>query len=146
MILLKIIGYLLVFASVLFLIFVITKFIGNKTKLSMKGKNISVIESITLGIDKQIHLIKVVNEFILISSCGKSIEFITKIEIQDENELEMIEDEFNFKGIFENYLSNFNLKKKNTKYSNAKFKENLGKLKNITNLYKTKDKNSDGDE
>jgi flagellar protein FliO/FliZ len=154
--LLKLIGFLMVFASVLFLIYVFTRFIGKKAKSTMKGKYINVVETVSLGFDKSLHLIKVADNFVLIATCGKSVEYLTSLDIkydEDESDDTSILGSFDFKSIFEKYKNSImNKNKKNDKTNlefdekivkEEKFKNNLGKLKKITK--KTNDK-VDGDD
>jgi len=55
----------------LFLAYVTTKFIGTRTNKIVKGKYIKIIETVNLGFDSRLHLVKAGEEFVLISTCGK---------------------------------------------------------------------------
>jgi flagellar biogenesis protein FliO len=141
---LKIIGFILFFGSVLFLVIVTTKLIGTKAKQAMKGKYIHVIDSINLGLDKSIYLVKVSDDFILLSSSGKKIEFLTNVKVENsfENNTNDENNEiFNFKSIFDKYLKkeendNFTSNNRN----NNAFNYNIARIKKIANKFHTNDK------
>jgi len=50
--------FTVVFGSVLFLAYVTTKFIGTRTNKIVKGKYIKIIETVNLGFDSRLHLVK----------------------------------------------------------------------------------------
>lgn len=134
---------LLVFAALLFLAYAATRYIGKKTGNAMKGKYITVIESISLGMDKNIHLLKVGEQFVLIASTGRNIEFLTNVSI-DDYQVDPVSDSnstFDFKQFFDKYLQNFKNGSR-TKESNRtadtgdiskeySFKTNLDKLRSL---------------
>jgi flagellar biogenesis protein FliO len=150
-------GILLAFASVLFLAYVVTRLIAGKTKKAMGSKYISIIDTINLGLDKHIHLIKVENQYLLIASFGKSIEFLTNVKIEDYNQEE---DEkgnniFDFKSVLDKYVNVYKEKRSEKAAQKRKkasvqdieskiefteksiFKSNVNKLRDITDdLYK----------
>ena len=140
----KIIGYFFVICLVLLTVFLVTKFIAAGTKKVMKGRYISIIETINLGIDKQIHLIKVENEFILVACSGKNIVYLTNLNIEDyEEDKSQQYSGFDFKSILEKYSNIFGSNKgdKNQNIKTAEedksknigvFKKNLEKLKSFT--------------
>ncbi len=74
---------IIVFGSLLFLAYITTRFIGQKASGTMKSKHMKVVESISIGMDKQIYLIEVGNKFILVSISGKSIQYLTDVELTD---------------------------------------------------------------
>lgn len=65
---------------ILFLVFVTTRFVGQKYAKNFRGKNITVIESVSIGIDKVLHLVKIGNQFFLISTSGKNINFLSQVD------------------------------------------------------------------
>lgn len=142
---LQVVFFLIVFGSVVFIAYVATKYIGVKASKSMRGKYIRILESVSIGLDKQLHLVKVADQYILISSSGKNIEFLTTVNmepVEEETENDNIQG-FDFKSIFDKYLSgmkNIQLKK-NTDFAKKDdpnlikehvFKNNLNRLRNIT--------------
>jgi|SRR3989339_608908 len=138
--------FLIVFGAILFIAYVTTKFIGKKSNKIMKGKYIKIIETLSLGFDKQIYLLKTGNQYVLLSYSGKNIQFLTTIsmdeipeDLDQDNNTELL----NFKEIFEKYLSPLNIiKNKKTKHPENKkkqdsnnFDNNLNKLRGINNKY-----------
>ncbi len=139
----QLIGVLIMFSSILFLAYLTTRYVGKKTGRALKGKHISVVETMSLGLDKQLHLIKVGEQFLLISSSGKKIEFLTNLNtIENESEDKDDVKIFDFKNIFDKYIRNVNERgKKPTSIGNkdnipqfsknTDFKNNLNKLRDI---------------
>lgn len=120
-----------VFSCMLFLLYVVTKYIGTKVGKVMKGKIINIVETINLGMDKQIHLIKVGEQFILISSSGRNISFLTNVQMDGYEYNEKVDtskNAFDFKAFFEKYLQNIKGKK------DTKVEEETNNVENIVNL------------
>lgn len=146
--------FLVLFGSIIFLAYISTRFIGVRTSKGLKGKHIKIIDSIVLGIDRQIFLIKVGDQLLLVSSSNKTIQFLTlidnnKIDI-DENSIQGLDQEQQLGlNAFKNYFDLFKgvIKKKETNNvketvssnnydnnqvnQNNKFNQNLDKLKGI---------------
>ncbi len=156
----KVLLYFIGFCSVLYLAYVATKYVANKQNRAMKSKNISVIETVMLGADKRLHLVKAGNGYVLIATTSKTVEFLTKVELDAETEREAVPAEnsvpFDFKSIFEKYSGLYKSKKtKNLAKSEYEapqdiaeghdFRSNLGKLKSIvgSNKYKVKENGDD---
>lgn len=66
-------------AIILFLAFVTTRFVGQRYAKNLNGKNIKIIETVSIGLDK-LHLVKIGNQFFLISSSGKNINFLSQVD------------------------------------------------------------------
>lgn len=138
-------GVLFVFGSILFLAYVTTRFIGNKAGKALKGKYLNIIETVSIGTDKRLHLVKVAEQYILIASSGKSIEFLTNVNLkgyQPEEPGENVE-QFDFKSVLEKYVPGLKNGLKTgidgssdtrTPYQADRkvFSNNLSKLRNIT--------------
>jgi len=152
-------GYLIVFSSILFLVFVTTKYVGGKAGKAMRGKNIHIVESVSLGMDKQIHLIKVGETFLLVATSGKTIQYLTTVNMEnyEVDETTVNTNNFDFKIIFDKYLQQFVSKKGNrTGFKETKetineqsegdeFKSNLNRLRTITKRMDSRSKeNGDG--
>lgn len=158
---LKVILFLTGFCSLLFLTYVTTRYIGGKQNKAMRGKNISVIETVALGMDKRIHLIKAGNQYVLIASTSKTIEFLTTVNLDDsvpekETILQDNNSLFDFKSLFEKYVNAYRNKKENNSITPADgtnegmaadrdFKSNLGRLRTIVqkNAYQVKENGVD---
>ena len=155
--LLNAIFYILAFGAIAFLAYVASKYLGGKSKKVMSGKYISIIETVSLGLDKHIHLVKVEDQFVLIASTSKTIDFLTTLELKGFNENNSLTGNengiFDFKSLLDKYVNAFKEKRsgkgsdKKNVYSSGDFtdsvkgsnvfKSNLGKLKDITGeLYK----------
>ncbi|NJD02748.1 MAG: flagellar biosynthetic protein FliO [Ruminiclostridium sp.] len=160
----EVILFLLGFGALLFLTYVTTRYIAGKSSKAMKGRHLSIIETISLGTDKRIHLVKAGEKHILIASTSKSIEFLTDLSISEEessnnNSVHETQNIFDFKSIFEKYM-NIYKNKKNVIFKpetdmsannsgGERFKFNLEKLKHITQKINTqigKDRDGDTDE
>jgi len=142
----QVILMLIGFCSLLFLTYVTTRYIGTRQNKAMKGKQIQVIESISLGADKRIHLIKAGKTFALIATTSKTIEFLTTLEMDEdiltEDEASQGESLFDFREIFDKYISAYKKQKKPEKPQaehdaeaempgRSNFKSNLNRLKLI---------------
>jgi len=94
-------GIALIFSSILFLAYMTTRYMAGKTERITRGKYLGIIDTISLGKDKHLHIVKAGDEFILVSSSGEGIEFICRVEIN--NYVESSENEAN-RFIFNNLL------------------------------------------
>jgi len=99
--------FLLAFGSILFLAYVTTRLVAGKAARVMKGRYIEIVETVSLGMDKKIHLVKVDKQFVLIATSGKNIEFLTNVTLEDYEDLEKLEkknNNFDFKAFLEKYM------------------------------------------
>lgn len=132
---------LIAFGCVLFLAFVTTRFIARKSDINMRGKYLSIIESISLGMDKKLCIVKAGEKYVLIAVYAKKVDFLLEIDIDD---VEMISDKedddrvFNFKSLFEKYITVHKAGQENhsNKVENRSeksiFKSNINKIKLLT--------------
>jgi len=144
------------FIVVLILLLFTTKYLAYKSKKMLKGNYMQIVESLSLGVNNRLHLIKVDKEFIIISATNKNVEFLARVNINDYEEEELINplsEVIDFKSLLKKSIngSNFKnqarresevkaddiLKQKPTgtdeiQNSNITFKENLEKLKHLT--------------
>ncbi|MCX7747008.1 MAG: flagellar biosynthetic protein FliO [Clostridia bacterium] len=155
----RVLSALVVFGSILFLVVVTTRYVGTKANKAMKGKFINIVETVSLGLDKHIYLVKVGEQFVLIASAGKNIEYLTTVKIDEYSTEELIQSNtaFDFKSFFDKYIQVYKNKKNEKKKSvdsqeeigaaleGEVFKRNLDKLKRINKGFSTKAK-EDGDE
>jgi flagellar protein FliO/FliZ len=136
--------FLLVFGSLLFMAVITTRFIGIKAQKAMKGSHITIIETVSLGLDKKIHLVKAGEQYILIASSGKTMEFLTTVTLNEaEPGTDMAESPVqDFRMLFDKYIQGFKSLKngKNDVADNmtvgseeeGTFRSNLDRLKKIT--------------
>ncbi|HPC99742.1 MAG TPA: flagellar biosynthetic protein FliO [Acetivibrio sp.] len=101
--------FIIVFGSVLFVAYVTTRFVGSKTNKIMKGKYINIVETVNLGFDCKLHLVKVGSEFVLISTSGKTTRLLTRVRLEEYSNEKSIAstNTFNFKNVFEKYFQGF---------------------------------------
>ena len=71
---------LIAVGSVMFLAYVMTKFVGKKSTGMMKSKYMKVIDTISFGFDKNIYLVQVGEQYVLMHMSVKGMEFICNIE------------------------------------------------------------------
>lgn len=144
------------FAVVIGLLIISTRFLSYKSKKMLDGKYMQIVESLSLGTTNRLHLIKIENEFFLISATSKNVEFLTKVNIGNYQEEELknsITEAIDFKSILKKCTNfNFSAQKRseadtgshNIKEQNVQdsdemqnsdliFKSNLEKLKKFTN-------------
>ena len=159
---LKVILFLIGFCSLLFLTYITTKYIGGKQNKAMRGKNISIIETVSIGMDKRIHLIKAGNQHVLIASTSKTIEFLSIVNLDDIDSEQISQQQeisnlFDFKSLFEKYVNINKIKKENSggtqenetpqdKLESHNFKSNLSRLKTIVQKNEYQDKKNGDDD
>ncbi|HHW30459.1 MAG TPA: FliO/MopB family protein [Clostridiaceae bacterium] len=146
--------FLLVFGSILFLAYITTRLLAAKVNNTMKGRYMSIIETISLGIDKKLYLVKVSNMFILLSSSGKNLEFITVVPV--ENYEESTEDHWSYNtakttsspnivniSAIADIINRNIMRSKSDIKSSINFKSNLNKVKkSISSIVGNKAKNN----
>lgn len=77
---------LFVLGCVFFLAYVMTKFVGKKSMNVMKSRYMKVIDSLSMGFDRTIYLVKVGQQYVLMYSSTKGFEFICNIDSNMVNE------------------------------------------------------------
>ncbi len=150
--------YLIGFCALLFLAYVTTKYVARRQSNAMKSKNINVVETVMLGADKRLHLVKAGKDYLLIASTSKSVEFLSKVDLEESIEQEVIPvskgNPFEFKTLFEKYTDMYRSNKAKNKMSKEDnipqdiddkrdFKSNLSRLKNVLNTNKDKENGDD---
>lgn len=102
----KIVTFLIVFGCLLFIAYVTTRYIAQKTSTAMKSKHMKVIEVISLGMDKNIYLIQVGDKFILVAVSGRNIRYLTDVQFDSNEEFVSHTDQsFDFSSIISKYLT-----------------------------------------
>lgn len=153
---LGLIYFLIIFGSILFLAYICTKFFGTKAAGKMRGKYFRIVDSVVLGFDKQIFLIKVGEQFFITACSNKTINFISLLDKDvlklTEEEIKELEQQPENQDIFKTYLDMFrNSSKKESSLNDGsninkesnKFTQNLNKLKGILSRINTQE---NGDE
>jgi len=126
--------------------------VSKNTAKTMKGRNIEVIETLKLSVDKQLYIIRAGDKYILLSSTGKNIQLLCELNLDGDAITEQTEQETGtneFKAILEKYLSplkpneGFFRKKfdihKNKEMSQTDFANNVKKLQNINKKIDSED-------
>ncbi len=139
---------------VLALLLLTTKYLAYKSKKMLKGNYMQIVETLSLGVNNRLHLIKIDSEFFVISATNKNVEFLARVNINDYDEEEVknpISEVIDFKAVLKKYINSFNFsnhtKKENVsednvfgqrpkgedeiQNSNVAFRENLKKLKHL---------------
>lgn len=157
------------FGAILFLTYVTTRYVAGRSNKAMKGKHINVIETVSLGMDKRIHLVKAGGQYVLIATTSKSVEFLSAVSIPEEDDGEVeaagipnLQNVFDFKSLFEKYVNSYKTNKtaKAGKSAGAAqeiedaaaggagkegFRSNLDRLRSITQGIKVDTKHSGDD-
>ncbi len=134
--------FLLTFGAILFLAYITTRVIAGKASRSIKGRYIQIVDTISLGVDKKIHLVKVDKQFILIATSGKNVVFLTNVTLENYEDPEKNErknNNFDFRVFLDKYMksikSNFAGEKNGRKVVQGQgqdtFKQNLFGLNNL---------------
>lgn len=143
------------FFALLFLTYVTTRYIGSRQLKTMKSKNISVVETIMLGADKRLHLVRAGNSYVLIATTSKSVEFLTTVDLDEEAQMEetgnTADPRFDFRTILEKYSGMYRAKKQKPvahadmdHQGSTGFKTNLERLKAIVNKNRYTEVGKDG--
>lgn len=144
---------LFIVAVIVFLAYVVTRFMGIKYTKNFRGKNITVIESVSIGLDRMLYIVKIGMQYFLIAASGKSISFLSELNPTNIN-LDNLEQSDNSKlfdaDSFSKYLEFFNSKKQvqNNKqqksssldsqdYDISSIEKNIDKIKGISKNIKT---------
>ena len=120
----EMLGLLLVFGAILLLCYYTTKFIGRRMSGRTSNKNMKIVETLSLGLDRCLYLILVGNKYFLFFSSKKGLELVSEVdaEIKAEDSDETDEKKanvFDFRRIFESY-SGLSDKKSNDSYEGEK--------------------------
>jgi len=128
--------FLFMTAVILAAAYYVTKFLSKRGLNHGKNKNLKIIETAALGIDKNLILVKVGEQYLLLGSTQRNISLLSiidqeKLAIDNSNE---IYNDFNDES-YESYMNSF--QKENEKTGMNTIKNNLRKLKSIVRGNKT---------
>jgi flagellar protein FliO/FliZ len=144
------VGLLLVFAIILLLAFYTTKLVGKKFTGGTKNKNMRIVETLPLGLDRCLYLILVGKKHFLFFSGKKGIELVSEIEMEEQPDGSVQEEStstniFDFRKIFETY-SGLSPKAPqnsgpvlNDENAESKSASILGNIKRLQKINKNKD-------
>lgn len=104
---------IIVFIGVLYLAYLSTKFIAKNRINALNGENIKVIESVFVGGQASVQLIKVGEQFFLISVCKDNVNFLTEVKADGIviDKAEEGNQVLSFEGYLKDYISKFKNKK-----------------------------------
>ncbi|MGE4282162.1 MAG: flagellar biosynthetic protein FliO [Clostridia bacterium] len=130
---------LIIFVCLLFLVYVTTRFIGQKASVAMRSAHMKIIETLSLGFDKNIHLIQVGDKYFLIASAGKSIEFLSEVDIEHIKEsIGEKSRQLDFYDIFLRYVRKMTATEKVLSDDKlSQYKKNNNIIKNVSVLKKS---------
>ncbi len=125
----KAIYYLIMFGLILAAAYYSSKFLSRKALGRGSAKNMKLVESMPMGADKSLHLVKVGSQYFLIGSASKSLFMMSEIEKEKLFEAQQ-NDGLNLENYeIENYEDNLSNKDFNSYFSSVK--NNLNKLKSM---------------
>lgn len=104
----EMLGLLLVFGFILLLCYYTTRVIGKRLSGGTKNKNMKIVETLPLGMDRCLYLILVGKKHFLFFSSKKGLEMVSEIEMEVQTEDNLNTDDktahvSEFKRIFETY-------------------------------------------
>lgn len=104
---------IVVFIGVLYLAYLSTRFVAKSKINAARGENIKVIESVFVGGQASVQLIKVGEQFFLISASKDNVVFLTEVKAEGivENTNPEKNTEFPFEKHLKGYISKFRNKK-----------------------------------
>ena len=120
----KLVAAIVVFAFVLAVTYLTTRFIGNYQKQSIHGKNFDVIETYRLSPNKYLQILRIGAEYIVIAVCKDSVTMLCKL---DEAGIELIKDKDEKKSMSIPSFSDMFEQMKTMKQNESKDEENEGK-------------------
>lgn len=89
---LQLMGALVIFVFVLAITYFVTRWIGNYQKVQWKNRNIQVIETMRIANNKFIQIVKVSEDYLVVSIGKDDIKLLTKLDEKSIKALIMPED------------------------------------------------------
>ncbi len=144
----KVFTVIFAFIVVMVLLLLTTRYLAYKSKKMLKGNYMQIIETLNLGTSNRIHLIKVDKEFFIVAASNKNVELLSQVSIKDYQEQEIknpISEVVDFTSILKKYTNGLTFgaknkekvpessKQENESENNVVFRNNLEKLKNLSN-------------
>lgn len=143
----EMLGLFFAFGLILLLCYYTTRFIGKKMSGGTKNKNMRIVETLSLGLDRCLYLIIVGKKYFLFFSSKKGLELVSEIdtEIQTEDSVEneaTTANVFDFRRIFDTYSGLSDKKNKDSGEGvEAKEPEETGILGGIKRLKRINNNN-----
>ena len=106
----EILFFIIVFFCILALAYLAAKFVGKRASGRMRGRLLEIVDTLAVGADAQILVVKAGSELFLVSRSAKQISFLTKLDLKPD---EIAENEAaaplsfteSFKAVLESRLS-----------------------------------------
>jgi len=126
---------LIAVGSVMFLAYVMTKFIGKRSNSMMKSKYMKIIDTMSLGFDRSIYLIQVGEQYVLMHMSVKGMEFICNLDSDSMRRTVLNTPETSDKNNFGKYFDFFRTEnKENASSKNGnEVNDNIKKLRDMFN-------------
>lgn len=126
---LKLIYLIIIFLIILGASYYLSKFIAKKN--SVKNKHMKIVETLSLGYDKNIHIIKIGETFFLVSSTQKEINLLDRLSKEEMDKEMMFKKEIldENKKQFDDYYDELNYK--DLRGYEVNIRKNIKKLKNF---------------
>ena len=128
--------FLFMSAIILAAAYYVTKYLSQKSLNHGKNKNLKIVETAAIGIDKNLILVKVGEQYLLLGSTQRNISLLSVID-QEKLAVDISNEGYN--GLndesYESYINNF--QNENEKSGMNTIKNNLRKLKSIVRGNKT---------
>jgi len=104
----EVLGMFVAYGAIILLCYFTTRIIGKKLSGGAKNKNMKIVETLPLGLDRCLYLILVGNRHFLFLSSKKGLEMVSEIEIEEQTEDSQATDDktahvSEFRRIFETY-------------------------------------------
>ena len=117
-----------------FLAFIMTKFIGNKSKSAIRSKYMRVVDTMAMGFDKTLYLVKVGEQYIVMCSSQKGFDYICSLNnnfaIMETNDAPEEKSNNGFAKYFDFFKPSTDIKSKS---EDNDIENNIEKLKRMFN-------------
>lgn len=126
---------LIAVGSVMFLAYVMTKFIGKRSNSMMKSKYMKIIDTLSLGFDRSIYLIQVGEQYVLMHMSVKGMEFICNLDSESMRHTVLNTPETSDKNNFGKYFDFFRTENKSNigSKNGNEVNDNIKKLRDMFN-------------
>ena len=118
-----------------FLAFIMTKFIGNKSKSAMRSKYMRVVDTMAMGFDKTLYLVKIGEQYIVMCSSQKGFDYICSLNNDfSVRETNVESEEVRTNKGFAKYFDFFKpVSEERTKQEDNDIENNIERLKRLFN-------------
>jgi flagellar protein FliO/FliZ len=100
---LSFLGLFVVFCLILFLAYLTSRFVGKRYGGQKKNRIMKIVETLPMGIDRNLVLVHIGTKYYLLSSTRSKMEFLTGVDIGDFVEDPTEKESFDFQSIISKY-------------------------------------------